>query len=100
MNDRSKQCNINLSSAFRIPRPDRSVREGRVLGLSALRAAVQQFGKQHGFTMVCEFREIESGRKNDRVVLREAITDAKLAKDMLLMPNSNGLPEMSRSSRN
>lgn len=55
------------------------------LGLSAQRAAVQQFCKQHGLTMVREFREIESGRKNDRVVLREAIAYAKRAKATLLI---------------
>lgn len=46
------------------------------LGLSAQRSAVQQFCKQHGFTMVREFREVESGRKNDRAVLREVIAYA------------------------
>lgn len=55
------------------------------LGLSAQRSAVQQFCKQHGFKMVREVREIESGRKNDRAVLREAIAYAKRAKATLLI---------------
>jgi DNA invertase Pin-like site-specific DNA recombinase len=55
------------------------------LGLSAQRSAVQQFCKQHGMTLVHEFREVESGRKNDRAVLREALAYAKRAKATLLI---------------
>lgn len=55
------------------------------LGLSAQRSAVQQFCKQHGSTMVREFREVESGRNNDRAVLHEAIAYAKRAKATLLI---------------
>lgn len=55
------------------------------LGLQAQRNAVRDFCRQHGFEHVREFREVESGRKNDRAVLREAIAYAKRAKAVLLI---------------
>lgn len=63
-----------------------TVRQGNSgLGLSAQRAAVKDFCKQHGMAMVREFQEVESGRKNDRAVLREAIAYAKRTKALLLI---------------
>lgn len=55
------------------------------LGLDAQRSAVQQFCKQNGLTVVREFQEVESGRKNDRAVLREAMAYAKRKKAVLLI---------------
>jgi len=55
------------------------------LGLEAQRAAVREFCKQHGYVNAREFREVESGRKNDRAVLKEAIAYAKRAKATLLI---------------
>jgi DNA invertase Pin-like site-specific DNA recombinase len=55
------------------------------LGLQAQRRAVTDFCKHHGFDDAVEFREVESGKKNDRPVLREAIAYAKNSKSVLLI---------------
>lgn len=47
------------------------------LGVEAQRAAVEQFVRQQGGVVASEFLEIESGRKADRVELRNAIATAK-----------------------
>jgi DNA invertase Pin-like site-specific DNA recombinase len=55
------------------------------LGLEAQRSAVADFCKAHGMRVVREFQEIESGKRNDRPILREAIAYAKQAKKTLLI---------------
>lgn len=55
------------------------------LGLDGQRAAVRAFCKQHGCEVLKEFREIESGRKNDRAILKEAIAFAKRARATLVI---------------
>ncbi|MDH2910267.1 MAG: recombinase family protein [Candidatus Eremiobacteraeota bacterium] len=55
------------------------------LGLAAQHAAVDEFCRQQGLTLTREFQEIESGRKNDRPVLREALAYAKRTKTVLLI---------------
>lgn len=47
------------------------------LGLEAQRTAVAAYCAHTGGTLLREYREVESGRKNDRPVLREAIAFAR-----------------------
>jgi len=47
------------------------------LGLEAQRATVAEYTKRTGGTIVAEFTEVESGKKNDRVELARAIAEAK-----------------------
>lgn len=54
------------------------------LGLEAQRAAVQAYCDTHGAEVLREFKEVESGKNNDRAVLREALTYAK-QRHMLLV---------------
>jgi len=63
-----------------------TVRQGASgLGLEGQRAAVDAYCKAHGVTVVREFMEVESGRNNDRAVLREAIAFAKRSHCRLLI---------------
>jgi len=55
------------------------------LGLEAQRSAVESFCRDHGYELLAEYREVESGRKNDRPVLRKALARAKSAKAVLLI---------------
>lgn len=55
------------------------------LGLDAQRMAVEAYCKQHGCEVIREFQEIESGRKNERAFLREAIAFAKRTRSVLLI---------------
>ncbi len=55
------------------------------LGLEAQRAAVKEFCRQHGMVLSREFCEVESGKRNDRPVLREALAYAKRTKTVLLI---------------
>jgi DNA invertase Pin-like site-specific DNA recombinase len=55
------------------------------LGLDGQRAAVEAFCRDHGYELLTEYREVESGRKNDRPVLRKALARAKSAKAVLLI---------------
>lgn len=55
------------------------------LGIEAQRAAVVEFCKAHGMTVVREFKEVESGKRNDRPVLREALDYCKRSKKTLLI---------------
>lgn len=54
------------------------------LGLEAQRAAAEQYAKGHG-EIVAEFVEIESGKRNDRPKLREAIEQANATGATLLI---------------
>lgn len=47
------------------------------LGLEAQRAKVQQLAAERGAVVVAEFREVESGRKNDRPQLAAALAEAR-----------------------
>lgn len=47
------------------------------LGLEAQRAKVQQLARERGAVVVAEFTEVESGRKNDRPVLAQALQEAR-----------------------
>ncbi|HLI95365.1 MAG TPA: recombinase family protein [Candidatus Baltobacteraceae bacterium] len=55
------------------------------LGLDAQRAAVQTFCQANGCELIAEYQEVESGRKNERPVLRQALAHAKKAKATLLL---------------
>jgi DNA invertase Pin-like site-specific DNA recombinase len=55
------------------------------LGLEAQRAAVEQFCANSGCEVIAEFCEVESGRKNDRPVLRQALAYAKAKRATLLI---------------
>jgi DNA invertase Pin-like site-specific DNA recombinase len=55
------------------------------LGLEAQRAAVEQFCANNGCEVIAEFREVESGRKSDRPVLRQALAHAKAKRATLLI---------------
>lgn len=55
------------------------------LGLEAQRAAVQAFCEANGCELVAEYQEVESGRKNSRPQLQQALVHAKRAKATLLI---------------
>jgi DNA invertase Pin-like site-specific DNA recombinase len=55
------------------------------LGLAAQQSAIAEFCRANGLTLLKEYREVESGRKDDRPVLRQAIAQAKAAKGLLLI---------------
>jgi DNA invertase Pin-like site-specific DNA recombinase len=55
------------------------------LGLEAQRVAVLAYCEAHGAEIVDEYREIESGRHNERPVLRQAIAYAKKIKGILVI---------------
>jgi DNA invertase Pin-like site-specific DNA recombinase len=55
------------------------------LGLEAQRSAIEAFCRAEGCTILAEFQEIESGRKNDRPELKKALAFAKKHKATLLI---------------
>ncbi|MGA7247867.1 MAG: recombinase family protein, partial [Candidatus Cybelea sp.] len=55
------------------------------LGVEAQRSAVEAFCRSHGYRIVEEFVEIESGRKSDRPVLRDALARAKSSHSTLVI---------------
>jgi DNA invertase Pin-like site-specific DNA recombinase len=55
------------------------------LGLEAQRAAVEIYCHEHGYRVVEEFPEIESGRHSDRPVLRQALARAKRSRALLVI---------------
>lgn len=55
------------------------------LGLEAQRAAVRTYGETHGAEVAREFQEIESGRNNERPILRQAIAHTKKIKGVLVI---------------
>jgi DNA invertase Pin-like site-specific DNA recombinase len=55
------------------------------LGLEAQQSALDGFARQHGSTVLASYTEIESGRKNNRPKLAEAIAHAKAARATLVV---------------
>lgn len=55
------------------------------LGLAAQQKAIADFCAGRGLTLLREYREVESGRHNERPVLAEAIRYAKSTKSLLLI---------------
>lgn len=55
------------------------------LGLDGQRSAVDAYCAAHGVTLLREFKEIESGRNDDRAVLKAAIAFAKRSRAKLLI---------------
>ena len=55
------------------------------LGLEAQESAVARHVKSTGGNLVAEFREVESGRKSDRLELEEAIAVARKTKSILVV---------------
>ena len=66
------------------------------LGIDAQRAAVESYCRQNGLELISEFCEIESGRKNARPILKDAIHRAKGTQSLLVIAR---LDRLSRSSR-
>lgn len=64
------------------------------LGLEAQKAAVEDFLKTRGATLVGEFTEVESGKRSDRPKLAEAVSLARLTKATLV------IAKLDRLSRN
>jgi len=64
----------NLISYFRVSTQKQGASG---LGLEAQRATVADYAKRTGGTIVAEFTEVESGKKNSRLQLAEAIAAAK-----------------------
>lgn len=62
---------------------DKQGRSG--LGLEAQRKAVADFTRSRGWLIAREFTEIESGKKNDRPCMAEAIDEAKRVKGKLVI---------------
>lgn len=61
------------------------------LGLAAQRDAVEAFVAQHGGTLVAEFTEIESGRRDDRPELAKAMKQARLTGARLIVAKMDRL---------
>jgi DNA invertase Pin-like site-specific DNA recombinase len=64
------------------------------LGLEAQQACVRQFAQLNGYTVLQEFTEIESGKRNDRPLIQEALKACKKNKATLL------IAKLDRLSRN
>jgi DNA invertase Pin-like site-specific DNA recombinase len=64
------------------------------LGLDAQRHAVQQLAVQRGLSLLAEFTEVETGRRDDRPVLKKALARAKLTEATLV------IAKLDRLSRN
>ena len=62
---------------------DRQGKSG--LGLEAQQSAVQNFAGAHGTYLIKEFTEIESGRKNNRPVLQDALAYCRKNKAQLII---------------
>lgn len=61
-------------------------RQGRSgLGLDAQRQAIEQFAKAHGYELLTEFIEVESGASSARAVLKEAIEACRIQGAVLLI---------------
>jgi DNA invertase Pin-like site-specific DNA recombinase len=55
------------------------------LGLEGQRSAVEAFCKAQGYRLVEEFVEVESGKRKDRPVLRDALARAKSCRALLVI---------------
>ena len=55
------------------------------LGIAAQRAAVESYCRDHGYRVIKEFVEIESGRHSDRPGLRDALARAKSSRALLVI---------------
>lgn len=64
------------------------------LGLEAQRQAVEALAAQRQFNLLCEFTEVESGKKNDRPVLDQALHHARITDAVLV------IAKLDRLSRN
>lgn len=64
------------------------------LGLEAQRAAVVDLARSRDLTLLAEFTEVESGKRNDRLVLGEALHHARLTNAVLV------IAKLDRLSRN
>lgn len=62
---------------------DRQGRSG--LGLEAQRTAVTQFVEQRGGTVISEYVEVESGKRNDRPELAKALAECRRRKAVLVI---------------
>jgi hypothetical protein len=72
-----------------------TVEQGRSgLGLDAQRAAVRSIAAQRGLTLLAEFTEVESGKRNDRPELIKALHHAKITGAVLV------IAKLDRLSRN
>lgn len=71
---------------------DRQGKSG--LGLEAQQSMVGAFAGSNGFNVVAEFTEVESGRKDNRPVLLEALASCKASNAVLL------IAKLDRLSRN
>jgi DNA invertase Pin-like site-specific DNA recombinase len=68
------------------------------LGLEAQREAVHAFLNGGKWTLVAEFVEVESGKRNDRPQLTAALAACKKQKAKLVMRSSTGYRGISHSS--
>ncbi|HYC97035.1 recombinase family protein [Brevundimonas sp.] len=64
------------------------------LGLEAQKAAVADLARQREMTMLAEFTEVESGKRNDRPVLAQALHHARITHATLV------IAKLDRLSRN
>lgn len=64
------------------------------LGLEAQRAAVTELARNQGLTLLAEFTEVESGKRNDRPELARALHHAKVTGAVLV------IAKLDRLSRN
>ncbi len=80
--DRRKQKMIKAITYYRVS-TERQGKSG--LGLDAQQSAVRDFALANGYTLIGEFTEVESGKKNNRPVLLEALASCKKERAMLLI---------------
>src|SRR5271165_3606256 len=55
------------------------------LGLDAQRSAVAAYASSNGYEVATDYAEVESGKKNDRPKLADALADAKRRQATLLI---------------
>jgi DNA invertase Pin-like site-specific DNA recombinase len=55
------------------------------LGLEAQQAAIEGYCRSNGYELLDVFTEVESGRKNDRPILRKAIARTKVVRGLLVI---------------
>lgn len=64
------------------------------LGVEAQKASVAELTRQRGLTLLAEFTEVESGKRNDRPVLARALHHARITNAILV------IAKLDRLSRN